>query len=147
MSTTAVISGTWKLESWLTEVVETKERLKIFGEHPDGYIIFTGDGRTFALLTAEGRKPVKSEADQISAFSTVVAYTGRYRIEGETLITTVDVSADPAWVGIELIRYFKCEGDRLEITTAPFVSTKPNLALGDKLLQSFLVWKRDTSEL
>jgi hypothetical protein len=116
------------LVSWITEVIETKERYKLFGETPSGFIHFTGDGRVFALLTAEGRKPVTTESDQVSPFGSLVAYTGRYRVEGDRLITTVDVYADPGSVGTELIRHFKYHGETLEIITAPFVSAKPSQA-------------------
>ena len=143
MGNAASLLGTWKLKSWVTEVVETKERFSIFGALPNGYIHFNLDGRVFAVLTAEERKPVASEADQIVAFSTLVAYTGRFRIDGNKLITTVDVSADPAMVGTDLVRFYKCEEDSLDITTAPFVSDKPSHSFGGRLLQSYLLWQRE----
>ena len=144
MGEARALYGTWKLKSWVTEVLETKERFTFFGSTPNEFIHFSDEGRTFALLTAEGRKPVQSEADQIDAFSSLVAYTGRYRIDGDRLVTTVDASADPSWVGTELVRYYKCDNDSLEITTAPFVSPKPSQALGEKLLQSYLLWLRES---
>ena len=143
MSAGEIVHGTWKLVSWITEVIETKERHKFFGDAPGGFIHFTKEGRVFAILAADGRKPVATEADQVSAFASLVAYTGRYRVDGDRLITTVDISADPALVGTDLIRRFKCDGDALEIVTAPFVSNKPSQALRDNLLQSFLVWRRE----
>ena len=142
MVDSALLAGTWKLKSWTTEVVDTKQRLSFFGDAPKGYIHFSSDGRVFALLTAERRKEVKSEADQIAAFNTLVAYTGRFKIESDKLITTVDVSADPGMVGKDLVRFFKCDGASLEIITAPFVSDKPAHDLGGKLLQSYLLWHR-----
>ena len=86
---------------------------------------------------------MKTERSQIAAFGSIIAYTGRYRVEGNTLITTVDVAVDPAAVGTEVIRFYNLEGDTLEIKTAPFYSDKPSLGLGDKKLQSFLLWQRD----
>lgn len=138
----ASLLGTWKLKSWTTEVIETKQRLSFFGTAPNGYIHFGSDGRVFAVLTAEDRKAVSTEADQIAAFSTLVAYTGRFKINGNKLITTVDVSADPAMVGKDLVRFYKCDEDTLDITTAPFVSDKPSHDLEGKLLQSYLLWQR-----
>jgi Lipocalin-like domain len=134
--------GTWRLASWTIEVMGTGEEFRQFGDDPPGFIHFTPEGRMFAVLTTPGRKPVKTETDQIAAFSSLIAYTGRYRIEGDKLITTVDVSADPAAVGTDLVRFFDLQGDNLEIKTAPFLSTKPSLGLGNKQLQSFLSWKR-----
>jgi hypothetical protein len=134
--------GTWRLVTWVVEVLDTREQFRQFGDKPPGFIHFTPDGRVFAVLSASNRGPVLTEADQIAAFGSVIAYTGRYRVEGNTLVTTVDVSVDPAAVGTELVRFFNLEGDTLEIRTAPFYSNKPSLGLGDKKLQSFLLWRR-----
>ena len=142
MVDSALLLGNWKLKSWTTEVIDTKQRLSFFGDAPKGYIHFGSDARVFAVLTAEHRKVVTSEADQIAAFSTLVAYTGRFKIDGDKLITTVDVSADPGMVGKDLVRFFKSDGATLEIITAPFISDKPAHDLGGKLLQSYLLWQR-----
>jgi hypothetical protein len=142
MASPVHICGTWRLVSWTVEVMETSEQLRQFGDDPPGFIHFTPEGRMFAVLTASGRKPVETEADQIAAFGSLIAYTGRYRIEGNKLITTVDVSADPAAVGTDLVRFFDLYGDNLEIKTAPFFSEKPSLGLGNRQLQSILLWKR-----
>src|SRR5262245_34073008 len=116
------LCGTWRLVSLTAEVLETGEQLRLFGDDPPGYIHFAPEGRMFAVLTASGRKPVETEADQVAAFGSLIAYTGRYRIEGNKLTTTVDVSADPAAVGPDLVRFFEVQGDNLEIKTAPFLS-------------------------
>jgi hypothetical protein len=134
--------GTWRLVSWTVQVMETREQLRQFGDKPPGFIHFTPEGRVFAVLTASGRKPVETQADQIAAFGSLIAYTGRYCVDGNRLVTTVDVSADPAAVGTDLVRFFDVRGDDLEIKTAPFLSDKPSLGLGDRQLQSFLLWQR-----
>jgi hypothetical protein len=43
------------------------------------------------------------------------AYTGIYRLEGDKWITKVDVSWNPAWLGTEQVRFFKFDGDRLQV--------------------------------
>lgn len=142
MTTESRVLGTWRLESLVWRVVETGEESEPYGRHPGGYIHFTADGRVFAIITSEQRSPVRSEADQIAAFASQVAYTGRYRIEGSTFTTKVDIASDPAWSGIELAREFSLEGDRLTITTAPFVTPKVSRGMGDKLLRAHLIWTR-----
>lgn len=142
MASPSDLHGTWKLVSWAIEVMATGKQIRQFGDEPPGFIHFTPEGRMFAVLTASGRKPVETEADQVAAFASLIAYTGRYRTEGNKLVTAVDVSADPAAVGTDLVRFFDLDGDNLKIITAPFFSRKPSLGLGDKQLQSFLVWKR-----
>lgn len=44
-------------------------------------------------------------------------YCARYRIEGDTWITAVDVAWNPALVGTEQRRQFRIEGDRLQVLT------------------------------
>jgi dipeptidyl aminopeptidase/acylaminoacyl peptidase len=136
------LHGTWRLLSWELETLDNGERRRMFGDNPPGFITFAPDGRMFAILTAAGRKPVETEADEIAAFGSLIAYTGLYRIEENRVITRVDVSADPGTVGTELVRYFEIHGDRLDIWTAPFTSKKPSVGLGNRPLRSFLSWLR-----
>jgi hypothetical protein len=142
MATPDGLYGTCRLVSRTVEVIESREQLRQFGDDPPGYIHFTPEGRIFAVLTASDRKPVETEADQIAAFGSLIEYTGRCRIEGNTLVTTVDVSAGPASVGTDLIRFFDLHGGNLEIKTVPFQSNKPSLGFGDRKLQSLLMWQR-----
>jgi hypothetical protein len=67
--------GNWKLISFFTENVQTKQRSNVFGEHPNGFIGFTSE-RFFALAMAEGRKAPQTPEEQAAAYHTVVAYTG-----------------------------------------------------------------------
>ena len=70
------------------------------------------------LLTGEGRKAPNTDQDRAELLKSMVAYTGMYRVEGDKWITTVDVSANPAWVGTEQTRSFRVTGDRLQEMTA-----------------------------
>jgi hypothetical protein len=49
--------------------------------------------------------------------STLVAYTGTYRVEGDKWITKVEVAWNPEWVGTEQVRSFKVENGRLQVLT------------------------------
>lgn len=133
------LAGVWKLVSWVSEDVDTLERRALFGEHPTGYIVFAPSGRVIALLTGEGRKAPKSDQDRVAAFGSMVAYSGNYRIEGNRLTTEVDIAWDESQVGTDQVRFFRIDGDRLEIETAPFVSPK----FGGKTVRAFLVWRRE----
>ena len=73
--------GNWKLVSFFTEDVQTKQRSNVFGEHPNGFIGFTPE-RFFAFAMAEGRKAPQTPEEQAAAYRTVVAYTGKWRLEG-----------------------------------------------------------------
>jgi len=47
------IVGTWKLRSFLREVIATGDRYNGFGGNPDGYIRYLPDGRMCVTLVRE----------------------------------------------------------------------------------------------
>jgi lipocalin-like protein len=109
--------GFWKLISYLVEVQATGQIEPVMGQHPSGYVNFSSEGRVMFILTGEGRKPAKTTEERADLLSTMVAYTGTYRIEGDRWITKVDVAWNPDWVGTEQARNFKIEGERLQVLT------------------------------
>ncbi len=111
----AKLPGIWKLVSYEIEIQATGQKEPVMGKNPSGYVVFTPEGRVFFVLTGEGRKPAKTAQERSDLMSTLVAYTGMYRIEGEQWVTKVDVAWDPTWVGTEQRRNFKLEGERLQV--------------------------------
>src|SRR6266568_9007312 len=122
----AAIIGTWTLVSVVYEDVATSERTPVLGEHPKGRQIATADGRWLALVTAEGRPIPQNDEERAQALRTMIAYTGRYRVEGGKVITKVEAAWNEAWVGGEQVRSIRFEGDRLFIESPPM--PHPNLA-------------------
>ena len=123
--------GNWKLVSFFTEDVQTKQRSNVYGEHPDGFIGFTSE-RFFAFATAEGRKAPQTPEEQAAAYRTVVAYTGKWWLEGEKFITKVDVASNPGLVGTDQVRFWRVDGNKLFITTAP--TSMPNSDGTEKMI-------------
>jgi hypothetical protein len=113
-----VLVGTWRLVSFEREYQSAGEREYPMGKVPTGYILFLPEGRMVVVITAEGRKPSVTDQDRAGLFNTLVAYTGAYRVEGDKWIATVDVSANPAWVGTDQTRSFRITGTRLQEMTA-----------------------------
>lgn len=111
------LAGTWRLVSYDVEVRATGARFPAMGARPSGYTHFSREGRVWFLLTADGRPPGDSDAARADLLETLIAYTGRYRIEGDDWITAVDVAWNPAWVGTEQRRQFALAGDRLQVRT------------------------------
>lgn len=109
------ITGIWKLVSFEMEIQATGEREPAMGKNSTGYAIFTPEGRAMFVLTGEGRKAPKTDQDRADLFKSMFAYTGMYRLEGDKWITKVDVSWNPAWLGTEQIRFFRVDGDRLQV--------------------------------
>lgn len=131
--------GTWKLVSCVLEDVETKEQKHVWGEHPNGYIVITPEGRWTVIQTAEGRKAPQSDGDRLAAFKSLLAYSGKYRTEGEKIVVNVDIAADESWNGTEQVRYYKFEGNELHIEAPPQAYAN----FGGKVMRGVLVWKRD----
>jgi len=113
-----VLVGSWRLASFEREYQTTGEREYPMGNTPTGYIMFLTEGRMAVVITGEGRKAPATDQDRAGLFNSLVAYTGSYRVDGDKWITTVDVSANPAWVGTEQIRTFQVTGNRLQEMTA-----------------------------
>jgi len=91
------IVGTWQLVSVVYEDQATKERTPVYGEHPKGIQIATSAGRWLALMTAENRPVPKTDADRAQALKTMIAYTGRYRVDNGKVITKVEAAWNEAW--------------------------------------------------
>lgn len=136
--------GNWKLVSFVGTVDDGKPSEVTWGEegqHPKGFLILTPEGRMMALLTAKNRKIPASDADHAELFKTMNAYTGKYRLEADDFVTTVDVAQDPGWVGTEQRRHYKLEGDKLTIVSAPQpIGAGPRKGA---MFTSTLVWERE----
>ena len=55
LATENPIVGTWKLQSLIFEAIATGQRSSPFGDHPDGYLSYSPDGRMYAIGVAEDR--------------------------------------------------------------------------------------------
>lgn len=113
----AGIQGAWKLVSYEVEVQATGEKMHPMGMNPTGYAIFTPESRVFFVLTGGGRKPAKTAAEKAALLDSLISYTGKYRLEGDKWITSVEVAWNPAWVGTEQSRTYKLDGNRLQVLT------------------------------
>ena len=134
------IVGVWKLVSVVYEDAQTKERTPVLGEHPKGRQIATADGHWLALVTADGRKVPQTDEERARALRTMIAYTGRYRVEGGKVITKVEAAWNEAWVGGEQTRFIRFEGDRLFIESPPM----PHPNVGGKVVRVIVIWDRDS---
>jgi lipocalin-like protein len=131
--------GVWKLESFYTELQATGEKKMLYGEKPNGYVIFTPEKRMIGIITAEGRKKPETDEDRVAAFLSMISYSGIYRIEGDKWITKVDTSWLETWVGTDQMRFFRVDGDKLQVTSMWLQN--PNLPPG-QMSRGVLIWSR-----
>jgi hypothetical protein len=130
--------GNWKLVSSQV-IVENEPPRDLFGPNPNGYLILTREGRSMVLTTAGHRKGGTGDPERAALHKSMLAYTGKYRIEGSDFITVVDASWNEDWNGTEQRRHFRIEGDRLFIDSAP----APSIVFPGKTDFRRLVWERE----
>ncbi|HLG96493.1 MAG TPA: lipocalin-like domain-containing protein [Bryobacteraceae bacterium] len=130
--------GTWRLVSWQV-IVENEPPQNIFGAHPKGFLVLTREGRSIVLTTAENRRAGMGDAERAALHKYMLAYSGKYRIDGNDFITLVDVSWNEAWNGTEQRRHFRIDGDKLFIESAP----GPSLISPGKTDFRRIIWERD----
>ena len=133
------IVGTWTLVSVVYEDQATKELSPVLGENPRGRQIATADGRWLALVTAENRPVPKTDEERARALTSMIAYTGRYRVDDGKVVTKVEAAWNEAWVGGEQTRFIRFEGDRLFIESPPM----PHPNVNNKVVKVIVIWDRE----
>jgi hypothetical protein len=135
------ILGTWKLQSMVYEVSATGQRSSPFGDHPDGYLSYSPNGRMYAIGVAEDRlKPrdlVPTDEENVKLQGSMFAYAGTYTADGEKVVHHVDISWNQSWTGTDLVRFYKLEGNTLTITTA-----RAQSAIDGEEGEFILVWNK-----
>ena len=123
MADPAALLGTWSMTSWKREIVGTGEQIDALGPDPVGYINYGSDGRFYALVVSRNRSAPASlppsETEKVKLFDSMLAYAGTYTVDDEKAVHHVDVSWNQAWTGTDQVRFYKLEGDKLTISSAP----------------------------
>ncbi|MBT2869738.1 lipocalin-like domain-containing protein [Chromobacterium violaceum] len=134
------LCGSWRLVSFDLELQESGERTQPWGEDPNGHLIFGADGRMMVLVAARAREPGDTDAQQAVLFRTLMAYAGRYRVDGDRFIIKVDTCWNEGWNGTEQERFYRLDGDVLDVFTA----WMPNpLAAGNAMGRGVLGFVRE----
>lgn len=114
--------GTWKLVSTSSTTASGKRNEAPYGASPTGLLTYR-DGRVTALISHDGRKSLPigggTLEQQAEAFKTFLAYAGRYTLDGDTITHHVEVSSIQNYVGRDLIRNVKFQGDQIKLITPP----------------------------
>jgi hypothetical protein len=116
----STLVGTWRLVSSRSVVWGDGDTEVFHTVQPKGYLIVTPWGRMMTVSVAcdgDRTKKPTSGVDLSELWKTMMAYTGKYRVEGDSIVTTVDVAWNEAWTGTVQRRFYKLEGDKLTIDT------------------------------
>ena len=76
-----------------------------------------------------------SAQEKVAAASTYVSYCGRYEIQGDKVIHSIEVSFFPNWIRVKQERIFEFDGDRLSLSTLPAL-------VGGKQQTGHIIWER-----
>jgi hypothetical protein len=138
----AVIVGTWRLRSWVSEG-EDGSIEEPMGASPDGILVYAVDGTMITTIGARERPPitgadiVSGSAGEIVAMArSFVAYAGRYRLEGHDVVHAVELSLYPNWVGTEQRRHVEISGHGSVLTL-----TSDPIVVRGRLGRQRLVWE------
>ena len=133
--------GSWRLISFKVQVIgESAEPRDMLGPEPFGRIIMTPEHTMAAYIAKQGRKgPPSNDAEAAALLSSMNAYTGRYRLEGDKLVTTVDGAWNEIFKAREQVRYFSLDGDKLTLRTPE----QPSATLPGKRVISTVLWERE----
>lgn len=120
------IVGPWKLVSVAAATDKGEVDKAVLGQNPSGLLTYTADGRMMAIISDDGRKPL-SVADRVAApaqeraqaYSTFMAYAGRYTFTCDKVVTHVEVASLQNWVNTDQTRFVRLKGDRLYVRNTP----------------------------
>jgi len=137
------LEGVWRLVSSEFRTTSGKVIYPL-GEDAIGQAIFTRSGYMSAQLMRPGR-PAFASGDQAggtdqeirAALQGYAAYYGQCEIdeENKTLVTRVEGSLFPNWVGSRQLRYYELSGSQLILKTTP-------IAFGEEEFTGVLTWER-----
>ena len=135
--------GGWRLRSWVS-IADGGAEARPLGAAPDGLLAYTADSTMVGIMVPGDRPRFATDdltggtvEEQAAAFATCIAYGGRYAVDGDTVIHTVETSLFPNWSGTEQRRRFALSDDGQTLTL-----TSPPIVLGGTRRIQRLTWSR-----
>ena len=108
--------GTYKLVSLVAEV--DGKPFPQMGKAPNGYLVLTPTHFIY-FITAENRKFGTSAEAKAALLDSLVAYAGAYRVEGDKLIQSLEVSWSESEKGKTRVETLELSGIRLTLKVGP----------------------------
>jgi hypothetical protein len=130
--------GTWKLVSAASTTSKGERNDAPYGLNPVGFLTYSEEGRVTSLISYGERKLLSIASrteEQAEAFNTFLAYAGRYTFSGDKVTHHIEISSIQNYVGKDLVRYIKFEGDQIVLITPPTM-------VNGKIQAIELTWQR-----
>lgn len=135
--------GSWRLRRWIAIADDGSESSPV-GEAPEGLLVYSGDGTMIVLMAEADRTPIQSddvtggtESERAEAFSSFIAYGGRFEVDGNVVIHRVEMSQFPNWVGTVQRRRWELDDAGRLLTL-----TSPGVTVGGATRIQRLTWER-----
>lgn len=147
--TAAQLVGAWRLVSARVSFSDGRPAVQPYGPDGSGSIVYSAEGWMSAVLTEGSRAPLgstsletsnrASDADKLAAFESYLSYAGRWRLDGDEVVHSVEMALNPNAVGQEQRRRVRWEGGDLVLS---YQRTPPS-----GTVRTFeLTWRRVTEE-
>lgn len=130
--------GTWRLLTMHTRFPDGRVAA-LYGERPLGFITYTADGHMHAILMDPKRPALGMEVEELgrrrgvrraawllgnlpmiartaNAAFRAAAYSGSWEIRGNEVVHHVLASVLPDWIGTDLVRAYRFDGQQLILT-------------------------------
>ena len=132
--------GTWTLLSYTEKDPMTGEISSPYGLFPTGVSSYAPDCHMYEMIVSEHRRApasvVPTDAEKITLFEGLIAFSGRYTVDGSRFNYQVDVSWNQSWTGSTQTRQFRIEENNL------YVELPPTRNRDGKLTTPTLIWTR-----
>ena len=134
--------GRWEILSW-EQMFDDGRRELPMGEQLQGFIQYSEGGHMACMIArtdrstfASGGQWNASDAEKASAYNSLLAYGGRYDVEGDVITHQVDISLFPNWVGGAQKRRFVVNADGTLTLSARLEEGTPQAR------RACLIWRR-----
>jgi len=120
------VVGTWKLVSVSSTTDKDETNKAALGQHPSGLLTYTAEGRMMAIISDDGRKPLSipdrvaaPAEERAQAYSTFMAYAGRYTFTCDKVVHHVEVASLQNWVNTDQTRIVMFQDNHLIVRNTP----------------------------
>ncbi len=121
-----VIVGTWRLTAFTERNLETGAVSYPFGEMAKALVIYEANGYVATIFVRSDRKPPitpqATDQEAMDLYRSMIAFAGRYEVDGNRLTYHPEISWNEAWNGTTQERVIEVSEDRLETNSVPVVS-------------------------
>jgi hypothetical protein len=133
--------GTWRL---ISSEIETGNGQRWPARSPDdtGYIMYSPDGYMSVTIGGANRAPFAAgepsggtQDEQAAAYASYFSYCGPYEVLADRVIHHVEICLVPNQSGVDLIRFYRFDGNRL-------ILHSPQAVVEGQTRVTRIVWER-----